>query len=104
MQKFIAVVDGRHAPGGLGGACVSESVCAEVPPICAGEYTAIHGPLAAGMGGTRAQASFQHTRAPQTPRRMATVAPSATVLHTATLRFSTPQGLGGACVHAADCA
>ena len=70
MQNGSAVGNGHHAPGGLGGACVHAAVCAGVPPICALENTAIHGPLAAGMGGTRAPASFQHTRAPQPPRRV----------------------------------
>ena len=60
-------MEGRgHAPGGLGGACVHAADCAGVPPICAGENTAIHGPLAAGMGALARQRA-SNTHAPPKP-------------------------------------
>ena len=96
MQNGSAWGDGRHAPGGLGGACVQKPACAWLPPICVWENARWHGWLVVPMGGTREQTASLPHAPPKTPRRVATVAHSATIPHTATLRFSTPQGSGGA--------
>ena len=89
-ENCSAWQDARHAPGGLGGACVQKPACAWVPPICVWENARWHGWLVVPMGGTRSQTTSLTHAPPQTPRRVANVAPIATILHTATSRFSSP--------------
>ena len=81
------------APGGLGGrVCSCRCLRLSAPHLRFRK----HGnswSTRSWNGGHFSANRFTYTRAPQTPRRMATVAHSATILRTATLRFSTPQPL-----------
>ena len=59
---------GGHAPGGLGGACVSESVGAEVPPNSSCEWTMNSRVFSSADGGhSRASELPTHTRPPNPP-------------------------------------
>ena len=89
---------------GVWGARVALKLCApECPPSALEKHGNSWSTRSWNGGHSRATELPTHTR-PQPPRRIATVAPSATILHTATLRFSSPQGLRGACVSESVCA
>ena len=110
LRKLQRMEGVGHAPGGLGGACVSESVCAEVPPFQLRVDHELPCFLKRSWGALRRNQRHGHTRPPNPGvmkrpeyREAGKVGSCENCSAWKDARHA-PGGLGGACVQKPACA